>query len=130
MDVDKVGSIIVVRHKGRMYDHYGILDGHGGCIHVNKRKGIITIDPLDKVLRNARKVSYLQDDFDTRWRNYEHAKALIGSSHKYKFLTQNCETFVNHIRTGRMYSRQVDQVCNLAALAILAYTGIKALSLG
>ena len=80
MDRDKIGAIIIVRHKGRIYDHYGILDGKGNCIHVNKRLGVITCDPLDKVLRNAKKVTYLQDDPDTRWRNYEQAKALIGKN--------------------------------------------------
>lgn len=130
MDTRKVGCIIAVRHKGRMYDHYGILDGRGGCIHVNKKLGIITLDPLEKVLRHAKKVTYLEDDTDTRWKNYEHAKSLIGSTHKYKFLTNNCETFVNHVRTGKMYSRQVDQICNLAAVAILAFSSIRALSIG
>lgn len=118
--MDEVGTIVSIRYRGKLYDHYGILDGNGGVIHVHKRKGIITIDPIDRVLINASKISYIDDDFDTRWNQYEHAISLIGTSHKYRFFTDNCETWVQRIRTGRAFSRQVDGLTNTSALLLLS----------
>jgi hypothetical protein len=70
IDLEQVGRTIIIRERGRMYDHYGILDGRDGIIHVHKKKGIITRDPLKKALSKAVRVSYLDDDLDTRWENY------------------------------------------------------------
>lgn len=118
--MDEVGTVISIRYRGKLYDHYGILDGNGGVIHVHKRKGIITIDPIDRVLINASRISYIDDDFDTRWNQYEHAISLVGTSHKYRFFTDNCETWVQRIRTGRAFSRQVDGLTNTSALLLLS----------
>lgn len=128
MNSDQVGQIISIRYKGRMYDHYGILDGFNRIIHVNKRKGIITLDPLEKALHHAKQVTYIEDDFDARWANYVHAHALIGSKHTYKFMTSNCEHWVRKVCTGEAYSRQVDQMTGSLATGILALVGI--LSIG
>ncbi len=125
---DTLGKTIAIRYKGRFYDHYGILDGAGGIIHVNKKKGIITLDPVDRVLVGSKKVVIYDDDLETRIRTYHHAKALIGSKHQYRFLTDNCETWVNQVRDGKAYSRQINDVARLASMAILAYAGIRALS--
>jgi hypothetical protein len=124
IDQEQVGRIISIRYKGSSYDHYGILDGKNGVIHVNKKIGKITCDPLDRVLRKAKKVKYLEDDFDTRWNQYEHAKSLIGSEHNYRFFTDNCESFVQKIRTGKAFSKQVDNMTNSISLAILVMSGI------
>lgn len=118
--MDEVGTVVSIRYRGKLYDHYGILDGNGGVIHVHKRKGIITIDPIDRVLSNASRISYIDDDFDTRWNQYEHAISLLGTSHKYRFFTDNCETWVQRIRTGRAFSRQVDGLTNTSALLLLS----------
>lgn len=127
MDKDQVGTVIVVRHKDRYYDHYGILDGQDGVIHVNKKLGTITVDPLDRVIRNATKVTYLDDDFETRWKTYTRAKKLIGSKHNYRFLTDNCEVWVNKVRTGEAFSRQLDGVTSSLAMMILGIAAISEL---
>lgn len=116
---DDVGRVVAIQYKGKMYDHYGILDGRGGVIHVHKKKGKITIDPLDRVLRNAIKIIYIDDDFDTRWNQYEYASALIGSEHNYRFFTDNCESWVQKIRTGQAFSRQVDNMTSTVATVVL-----------
>jgi hypothetical protein len=120
MNVDEVGMVVAIRYRGKMYDHYGILDGTGGVIHVHKKKGMITVDPVDKVLRGASRISYIDDDFDIRWNQYEHAMSLVGTSHKYRFFTDNCETWVQRIRTGRAFSRQVDVLTGTSALILLS----------
>lgn len=122
-----IGKMIAIRYKGRLYDHYGILDGAGNIIHVNKKKGIITLDPIGKVLIGSKKVTIYDDDLDSRIRTYQHANALIGSPHQYRFLTDNCETWVNKIRCGKAYSRQINDATRLASMAILAYAGLRAL---
>lgn len=127
IDVDQVGKVIIVRHKGKMYDHHGILDGKGGVIHVHKKKGCISIDSLEKVIGNAKKVTFLEEDFDTRWFQYQKAIALVGSKHQYRFFTDNCESWVNKIRTGKAYSAQLDKISNTAAMSILLLAGIAAL---
>lgn len=121
---DEVGRIVAIRYRGKAYDHYGILDGQGGVIHVHKKKGEITIDPLDRVLKGMIKISYLDDDFDTRWNQYEHAKALVGSKHQYRFFTDNCETWVQKIRTGKAFSKQVDNMTSTLAVLILGATAL------
>ena|SRR3990167_496157 len=123
-----LGKMIAIKYKGRLYDHYGILDGAGGIIHVNKRKGIITLDPVEKVLIGAKKVTIYDDDLENRIRTYHHAQAVIGSEHQYRFLTDNCETWVNQIRCGKAYSHQVNDVARLASVAILAFAGFRALA--
>lgn len=127
MNSDVLGKTVAIRYKGRLYDHYGILDGAGGIIHVHKKKGIITLDPVSKVLVGSKKVTIYDDDLDTRIRTFERAKALIGSTHQYRFLTDNCESWVNQVRTGKAYSRQVNDVAHLASVAILFYAGIRAI---
>lgn len=121
---DEVGRVISIRYKGKAYDHYGILDGQGGVIHVHKKKGLITIDPLERVLKGAKRISYIDDDFDTRWNQYEHAKILVGSEHHYRFFTDNCETWVQKIRTGKAFSKQVDNMTNTVAATILGLTAL------
>jgi len=128
LDEDQIGRVVAIRYKGRNYDHYGILDGLGNVIHVNKRKNIISCDPMTKVFRDAKRIVYMQDDEDTRRNQYERAQRLVGSSHQYRFLTDNCETWINKIRTGQTYCRQVDQAIGTLSMIILAYSGIKALS--
>lgn len=127
MNSDVLGKVVAIRYKGRLYDHYGILDGDGGIIHVHKKKGIITLDPITKVLDGSKKVIIYEDDLETRLHTYEKAKVLIGSTHQYRFLTDNCESWVNQVRTGKAYSRQVNDVANIASMAILFYAGIRAL---
>lgn len=127
MDSTTVGRVICVKYKGKMYDHYGIMDGKGGVIHVNKKKGEITIDPLEKVLRNANRVTYLYDDFDTRWRTYRRAKELVGSKHTFHFLTQNCEMFVSKMRTGEAKCKQLDHIAYSITSLYLLYKGITGL---
>jgi len=119
MNKDQVGRVIAIRYKGKLYDHYGILDGYSNVIHVHKKKGLITVDPLDRVLRNAKKVTYIDDDFDTRWNQYEHASTLIGNKHNYRFFTDNCESWVQKICTGTAFSKQVDDMSGTAAVVIL-----------
>jgi hypothetical protein len=116
---DDVGRIVSIRYRGRLYDHYGILDGRGNLIHVHKKKGQITSDPLGMCLKNATKVEYLDDDFDTRWYQYQYASSLIGSTHNYKFFTDNCESWVQKIRTGHAFSRQVENLTNSLSTIIL-----------
>lgn len=125
-DINKndVGRVVSIQYKGSAYDHYGILDGYNNIIHVHKKKGRITCDPLEKVLRNAKKVSYIDDDFETRWNQYQHAKALIGSEHRYRFFTDNCECWVQKIRTGKTFSKQVDGFTYTLSLAILGMSAI------
>ena len=127
MDADTIGQVVAIQYKRRAYDHYVILDGRGRAIHVNKKKGEITRDPLDRVLRGASKVTYLKDGFDTRLRNYRHAEALIGSKHTYQFITNNCESWMHRVRTGTAYSKQVDDAVNTTAATILAVRGLLAL---
>lgn len=126
-DPDDIGRIVVIRHKGRWYDHYGILDGCGNLIHVNKKLGTITKDPLEKALRNATSITYLEDAPETRWNNYIQAESLIGSKHEYKFFTDNCEMWVQKIRTGQAFSRQLDVATNTASTVILAGAGLLAI---
>lgn len=128
MNTDQVGRVIVIRYKGKMYDHYGILDGYNNVIHVHKKKGMITSDPLDRVLNKAIKVSYLDDEFSVRWLNYHNAKLSIGSSHTYKFFTNSCEHWVNKIRKGEAYSKQLNQATDMVSTSILLLVGI--LSIG
>lgn len=128
MDMDQVGTVISVKKRNRMYEHYGILDGKNGVIHVNKRLGLITIDPLEKVIARAQRVTYMNDDFETRWRNYTNASRLVGSTHQYRFLTDNCETWINKIRTGAAFSTQVDQFSK--SLAAVLIGGVCLFSLG
>lgn len=116
---DDVGKIISIRYRGKVYDHYGILDGQGGVIHVHKKKGMITVDSLERMLVGAKSVAYLDDDFDVRWNQYEHAKSLIGSSHQYRFFTDNCETWVQKIRTGEAFSPQVERLTQSASIILL-----------
>ncbi len=127
MNHDIVGQVVAIKYKGRMYDHYAILDGEGGAIHVNKKKGLITVDPLARVLRNATEVSYIEDDHDTRLATYQRAKALIGSEHSYRFISNNCESWVSMIRQGKAYSKQVNEALDAAAMTILGISGIMAL---
>lgn len=122
--MDNVGRIMIVEHKGRPYSHHCILDGKGGVIHVNKKIGMITVDPIHKVLRNAKKVTYLEDDFNTRWITYKNANALVGSTHKYRFLTDNCETWVNKVRTGHALSRQMNEFTNSVSTLLLTVAGL------
>lgn len=124
VNMDQIGRIMIVDHKGRPYSHYCILDGKGGVIHVNKKIGKITIDPIEKVLRNAKKVVYLEDDFNTRWITYRNAVSLVGTSHKYRFLTDNCETWVNKVRTGQAFSKQMNEFTYTLSTIILAGIGI------
>lgn len=124
INTNQVGRIIAIRYKGKMYDHYGILDGKDGVIHVHKKKGKITIDPLDRVLVGAKKVTTMDDDFDTRWTQYEHAMALVGSPHQYRFFTDNCESWVQKIKTGKAFSRQVESFSGTISVVLL---GISAL---
>lgn len=124
VNMDQIGRIMIVDHKGRPYSHHCILDGKGGVIHVNKKIGKITIDPLEKVLRNAKKVVYLEDDFNTRWITYRNAKSLVGTPHKYRFLTDNCETWVNKVRTGQAFSKQMNEFTHTLSTLILAGIGI------
>lgn len=126
---DQIGRIVAIRYKNRNYDHYGILDGRDNVIHVNKNKCIISCDPMIKVFRDAEKIVYMHDDEPTRHNQYERARRLVGSSHQYRFLTDNCETWINKIRTGQAYCRQVDQAVGTLSILILAYSGIKALSM-
>lgn len=116
---DEVGRVIAIRYRGKAYDHYGILDGYSNVIHVNKKRGMITSDPLYKVLRGAKTITYIDDDFDTRWNQYQYASTLIGSAHQYRFFTDNCESWVQKIRTGRAFSRQVDNLSHTIATSIL-----------
>lgn len=122
MDMNQVGRVIVIKHKGRPYEHYGILDGKGNIIHVHKRLGLITRDPLVKALRNIKKVSYLEDDLDTRWNTYRQAEALVGSTHTYKLFTHNCEAFTSKVRTGEIATRQVDQISTTLAIGALLFS--------
>lgn len=119
LDMESVGRIIVIRNKDRFYNHHAILDGMGGCIHVNKKLGKITIDPIDRVIKNARKVYTLEDDLDTRLNTYKNAMASVGSSHQYRFLTDNCETWVSKMKSGEAYSTQIDQISTSAAIGLL-----------
>jgi len=121
---DDIGKIVSIRYKGRLYDHYGILDGRGNIIHVHKKKCMITSDPLDKCLKNATKIEYIDDEFDVRWYQYQYASALIGSKHNYRFFTDNCESWVQKIRTGHAFSRQVDNLTYSLSAIVL---GISAL---
>lgn len=128
MNKDEVGRIIAIRYKGKLYDHYGILDGYSNVIHVHKKKGMITVDPLERVLKGAKKIKYLDDDFDTRWNQYEHAKALIGSPHHYRFFTDNCESWVQKIRTGHAFSKQVDDMAGTIAAVVLGVSALLGVS--
>lgn len=124
MNKDEVGRIIAIRYKGKLYDHYGILDGYSNVIHVHKKKGMITVDPLDRVLKNVKKITYIDDDFDVRWNQYEHALALVGSKHQYRFFTDNCECWVQKIRTGRAFSKQVDDMSGTIAAIVLGVSAV------
>lgn len=124
INIDEVGRVIAIRYRGKTYDHYGFLDGQGGVIHVHKKKGLITVDPVERVLKGAKKITYIDDDFDTRWKQYEHAKLLIGSKHQYRFFTDNCESWVQKIRTGRAFSNQVDNLTTTLAVGILTLSAI------
>lgn len=128
MDQDTVGQVVAITYHNRVYDHYAILDGNGGAIHVNKKKGLITLDPLNRVLRGASEVKYIDDDFDTRWLIYQRAIPLVGSKHSYRFFTDNCESWVGMIRTGTAYSKQADQALDVTSAIILGVSGIMALS--
>lgn len=128
MDHDTVGQVVAITYKNRMYDHYAILDGKGNAIHVNKKKGLITSDPLPRVLKGATRVKYIDDDFDTRWMTYIKAESLIGSKFVYKFFTTNCESWVRMIQSGRAYSKQVDEALDTASAIILGLSGIMALA--
>jgi len=125
---DDFGKIIAIRYHGSLYDHYGILDGQGNIIHVHKKKGMITCDPVEKCLRKARKVTYMDDEFDVRLNQYLHAKALIGSTHQYRFFTDNCESFIQKVRTGQAFSKQVDNGTKLIAASILGIFALKGIS--
>ena len=127
MNMDNVGKVVIIRHKDRIYDHYGILDGRGNIIHVHKKKGMITKDPLQKSLQMAIKVSYLDEPFEIRWKQYQRANSLVGSKHEYKFITSNCESWVEKVRTGSIYSSQVDQIASSASTTILLLSAFYAL---
>jgi hypothetical protein len=119
MDDDQMGMVVIVRHKGRPYDHYGILDGEGGVIHVNKYKNMITLDPLERVLRNAVKIDYIFEDRDTRLSNLERARLQIGSHYNYSVLSSNCENWTNEVRFGTASSVQIDKVATYLSLLSL-----------
>lgn len=119
MDDRQRGTIIVVRHKGRPYSHYGILDGNHGVIHVNKRKSSITIDPLEKVLKNAVTMSIIEEDDETRLRNWQRAIIQVGSAYNYGLSSNNCESWVNEIRFGDSISKQIEKVADYTVLLSL-----------
>lgn len=118
MDLPK-GTVLEIRHKSRPYTHWAILDGEGGVCHVNKKLGKITLDPLEKVLRNAVSMSVIDEDSETRQHNWERASAQIDMPYSYGLLTNNCDTWVNEIRFGDSTSKQVEKVANYLTLLSL-----------
>lgn len=100
----------------------GILDGNSGVIHVNKKKGEITIDPLEKVLRNAVKVDYIFEDRETRLSNLNKALLQVGQPYNYSILSSNCESWIQEIRFGTTDSAQVDKIATyLTVLSLLLF---------
>lgn len=124
IDRDSIGTIVIIREKGRLWDHYGILDGKGNVIHVHKKKGIISKDPLYRFILKSTYIKYIEDDFDNRYKRYLMAEALIGSKYDYALFSQNCESWVNHISHGNLESKQVNSLCQFLATAIVGYTAI------
>lgn len=122
MTSSQQGTIVCIRHKGRPYSHWCVLDGGSGCIHVNKKRNMITLDPLEKVLRNSVKVDFIIEDDETRMRNWERASSQIGRPYKYGLITSNCENWVNEIRYGESTSHQVGKIAvYISMLSLLLF---------
>jgi hypothetical protein len=118
------GSILEIQHKGRPYKHYAVVSDDGiSCIHVNKKKSSITLDPLYKVLRNAKKVSVIDEDMETRERNYSRAMSDVGRYYPYSMVGNNCEGWVNKVRGigTEEDSEQVNTILTQIALFSLLF---------
>jgi len=115
------GDILVIQNKGRPYNHYAIVGDNDMCIHVNKKMSSITIDPLYKVLRNAKKVSIIDEDTETREENYSRAMNDVGTHYAYSMLGNNCESWVNKVRRANPQSEQVDSVLHQITLFSLLF---------
>jgi len=115
------GTILVIQHKGRPYSHYAVVGEEDTCIHVNKKKSSITIDPLYKVLRNAKKVTIIDEDPKTRDMNYYRAMQDVGTPYQYSMIGNNCEGWVNKVRGLSSQSEQVDNILHRIALFSLLF---------
>jgi hypothetical protein len=118
-DEEQRGMIMKIKHKGRPYYHYAVLDGLGNCVHVHKKKNMITLDPLSKVLHNASNIEYIIEDSDIRSSNWSRASIQIGDTYTYSILGSNCESWVNDVRFGTSSSKQIDAIAKYITIASL-----------
>jgi hypothetical protein len=128
MVVGQIGQVVAVTFKNRYWDHYGILDGKGGIIHVNKKEGKIVLDPWAKILSKAIKVKYFDDNLDIRLRSYDRALRQIGTIHKYHLISGNCESWVNTIRYDECRCSQLDSIASWISYLIVGYSAVSSFS--
>lgn len=119
VDERQRGTIVAIQHKGRPYYHYGVLDGNNGVVHIVKKRNMVSVDPLDRVLRNAIRIEVIDEDDETRNRNWERVSQQIDAYYDYSILSNNCEGWINSIRRGDSSSYQVDKYIQLGVIASL-----------
>lgn len=124
MDRNTVGMIVIVKEKGRLWNHYGVLDGYGNIIHVHKRKEMITKDPFYKLIMKSTSIKYIDDDFDTRFDRYKYIINFVNTPYKYNLFSKNCESWVNSISDSSNDSTQVLSLCKLISLTVIGYNAL------